>query len=296
MNVLCIPGLYSVPQGHVAIVERFGQYMRTLEPGLNWINPVTESIKNLSAWQGRATKLNCMIETTDQLWPREIQCLTKDQFEVTVHFVLRFKIAEKNEARRTVYAVGVFPDSLEAICIQALQSKISMTDSGEIFSSRQKISASIRQDLAETVKRWGARLVGVEIGELRFDPTISAVLQKKSIAETELTNAKIEAETSRVKAENEAETSRIRTESDARNLLVEANANANQRQIINDAEAKYVNQLVSILGSPARTVQLLTAEKVSNAFAAAAGNTNAKTIVLPVNEMLKLVHTDSINT
>jgi regulator of protease activity HflC (stomatin/prohibitin superfamily) len=289
-----IPGFYTVPQGHVAIVQRFGKHARVLQPGLHWVNPITESIKEFTDWKGKASKFDRLIETTEQLWDiGPTKCFTKDHVEVSAGVTIDFKIIETIDdestveitesvaqrvlraVKRAVYGVDVFPDQLQNICTKALRSKISSYKFDEIMPRRQEISNLVKQEIGGLVKRWGVNLIAVEVGDLKFDDRITSAMQDQRIAEAEKTAAHIKAETELLTAQNNAKISEI---------------NSNSDKIANRAEIDYINALSARLGSKG-AVQLLTAEKVSNAFSAIAASPNTKTIMVPseFKGMLKLV-------
>ena len=292
------PGLCTVPEGHVAILERYGKYVRTLRPGLNVINPFTETIKDLSEWNGRATKFNRLIETTEQLWEIKtrgdvniIDCFTKDHISVKAGVTIHFKLDDDahgavydinrvvHAVKKAVYVVDIFPNSLNDICSKALRAQIGKVAFNDIFSKRKEISDGIVKEIGLKVKRWGVKLLGVEVGNLEFDPTLTTMMQKRRLAEEEQSKAKIEAETNRFVAENEAYITTVR-----------AKAEADEVKINNDASVDYVNKLTVRLGSKG-AVQLLTAEKVADAFSSIAESPNTKTIMIPseFKGMLKLV-------
>lgn len=276
-------GFVEVPQGHVAIVERYGKYDQTLQPGLNWINPLSCSIKDLSTWRGRATKLDRFIEMSEQMWPVEkIECITNDHLNIKAGLTIHFKIAENegvSQAKRAVYAVDVFPDSLIEICLESLRTKINSCSFDQFFSSRQKIGQAVAQEVAAKVNRWGVKLLGVDVTDLELDPKLSTAMEQRRVAETLHATAEIEAKTKKLEAENKAYVS-----------MVQAKSEADQRQIVNRAEIEYIRDLSDCLGS-GRASEVIKAEKVSNAFSAIAGSPNTKTIMVPseFKGMLKLV-------
>jgi regulator of protease activity HflC (stomatin/prohibitin superfamily) len=284
------PGFYTVPQGHVAIVERFGKYVRTLQPGLNWINPFTDTIKNLGEWTktdpkgNTASKYDRLIETTEQLWNiPEIECFTKDHVNVAATSTIHFRIAETSDyraAKRAVYAVDVFPNSLKDLIQKALRSQISNVDFSNINPYCQKISQNIMKMIAAKVHRWGVKLLSVEVGELKFDPQLTEVLRQKRLAEAEKDRVEVETVTSRMKAQAEAEVTKIKTI-----------AEVNQNKIMNQTEIEYIEQLKDRIGIKG-AVEFLVAEKGADGLAKIAASSNSKMIVVPTDfkGMLKLGH------
>lgn len=53
-TVLLALAVQRVPQGQAFTVHRFGEYRRTLSPGLHWIVPLVESVAHRMSLTGRA--------------------------------------------------------------------------------------------------------------------------------------------------------------------------------------------------------------------------------------------------
>ena len=79
-----------VPQGYQWTVERFGQYVRTLSPGLGFINPIFE----------RIGKKMSMMETVLEIPSQEV--ITKDNAQVTADAIAFIQVVD---AARAAYEV-----------------------------------------------------------------------------------------------------------------------------------------------------------------------------------------------
>jgi len=276
-------GFVSVPQGSVAILERSGKYVNTLQPGLHWFNPLTQSIKNLSYWKGLGTHSDRFIDMTEQTWVGDkVECYTKDQMKVNVQFQFRFKIAENNgvsEAKRAVYAVSLFPDSLINMCSNSLRTKISLNPLNNLFTDREKIGQAVMQEVAAKVDRWGVRLLGVDVDSFDFDQKLTEAIEKKHAAEALLAATEAEVKAKTVEAEGKA-----------RLAMIPVQSEAEQKKIINESEIAYVNGLAKCLGA-SRAAEVVKAEKIANAYSAIAESPKTTTMMMPSDfkGMLKIV-------
>jgi regulator of protease activity HflC (stomatin/prohibitin superfamily) len=271
-----IPFSVSVPEGHVAIAEKFGRFYKLLTPGLNFLPPWC-SIKDLSDWANQATQKNRLMEITQQQMETISQkCSTKDHVTVHSSIMVRYCITQPI---RAAYQVDVLPEAINDVCTKALRSRISNINLDDVFTKRQIISQNVMNDVAAKVNQWGVRLLGVEVGELHFDPAIETAMQQKRMAQAEFEKKTIEAQTQRMQAE-----------SDAKSLLIRSQAEANGRKMVADADMEYINKLVGQLGNVG-AIDVLKATKAADALAAVASNPGAKTIMIPndFKGMLKLV-------
>lgn len=55
-GVLLVLAIQRVPQGQAYTVHRFGEYRRTLLPGVHWILPLVESVAHRMSMTGRAVQ------------------------------------------------------------------------------------------------------------------------------------------------------------------------------------------------------------------------------------------------
>lgn len=305
-----IPGLYSVPEGHAVIIEHFGKFEKVLSPGLNFVNPLLYSHKNLHDWQGTASKCHYLMELTEQqLETNARKCQTKDNVTVEANAVIYFKIILPKEA---IYNIDVLPKSLQDVCLNVLRSKIGSYGFDELFSKRVEISQQVTSELEDKVRAWGINLKGVEIGSLNYDKELYIALQKKRIAEaekdakiisaesaaltvlkeadTQLKKREIELKTKQTETKAEVEMYELRALGKAKVMAIEAQASCNADTIKKDVENKFIADLASKVGNEA-AVRLITASKAVEAMENLAMNPNHKVVLLPTDfkGMIKLV-------
>jgi regulator of protease activity HflC (stomatin/prohibitin superfamily) len=223
-----IPGLYQVPEGHVAIAERFGKFDRILSSGLNFVNPLTTSVKGFSTWKNVATKYNYYIELAQQqLETDQRQCQTKDNVMVRASATISWRILNPKAA---AYAVDILPDNLKDICSKVLRAEIGCILFDEIFSKRQQISENVTKQLSEQVDPWGISLNSVEVGELSFDNELGTAMKKRRIAEAEkdakIAKAEEESQTSIKAAKTQIEKEKLESEGQFLRKKIEAESQA----------------------------------------------------------------------
>lgn len=228
-----IPGVYQVPQGHVALYERYGKYQGILTPGLNFINPITSAVKDLSSWNEVASKCKYFIELSQQQLETSMQPFyTKDNVNVEATATIYWRIIDPVKA---AYDIDTLPESLLDICEKVLSAQIGCFDFDEISTRRAMISHNVTENLRNKVSKWGVELDSVEVGELLFDYELATTMHKRRIAEAER-----DAQLARVDAESQSSMKRAKTELDKKHLLIESEVELTLRQKRADIENKQI--------------------------------------------------------
>ncbi len=263
---------YTVPQGHVALVERWGKFDRTLTAGLNVLNPFTESVKKLDTWGRVANKEGCYIELTEQQTNTSVRhCQTKDNVTIKANTSISWRIIDPVKA---AYEVDILPSTIADIALNALRSNIGTMQFDEILSSRVLLNENILNELSSTVDKWGVKLIRVELQELTYSDVTAKAMMKEMIAEREKRAVITEAEGSAL-----AEV--MRAESKATALIIETEANTRALKMVAESESLYLQTLALQVGIENAT-EILKAEKSRRSMEKISENPGNK-IFLPVN-------------
>lgn len=306
-------GFYQVPQGHAVVLERFGKFEKVLPPGLTWVNPLVSTYKNLSSWQGIASKCNYLMELTEQQLETDMRsCNTKDNVTVRAQAIINFKIINPEKA---VYAIDILPLTIQNVCLNVLRSQIGTYRFDDIFAQRSKISANVKAELDAKVKEWGVELLNVEVGELEYDQALYTALQQKRIAEakkdakmTEIEAAAlsgikemegqlqaktVEAKIKKMQVESEAEATKLRAEAEGKSVEIAAQAQANAYRANKQAERQYLDDLIKQVGKE-QAIHLITSQRTLEGMTTFTSNPSNKVIMLPndFKGMIKLASLD----
>src|SRR6202046_1203459 len=157
-----------VPQAKAGIVERFGRYHRTLNPGLTVLMPFIDRLKPL-------------IDLREQVVSFPPQpVITEDNLVVQIDTVLYFTI---NDARSVSYEVANPLQAIEQITVTTLRNVIGSLTLEQALTSRDHINAQLRGGLDEATNKWGMRVHRVELKSIDPPPTIQEAMEKQSRAE-----------------------------------------------------------------------------------------------------------------
>jgi regulator of protease activity HflC (stomatin/prohibitin superfamily) len=168
-----------VPQARAGVVERFGRYNRTLEPGLSVIVPFID-------------RLQPKIDLREQVVSFRPQAvITKDNVTVGIDTVLYFTITD---ARAVTYEVADPLQAIEQLTVTTLRNVIGGLTLEETLVSRDQINTQLRIVLDEATGRWGIRVNRVELKSIDPPATIQEAMEKQMRAERDRRAAILNAE------------------------------------------------------------------------------------------------------
>ncbi len=217
LALLVLMGLVTVQQGTVAVTTIFGQYRRTLPPGLNFRIPVIESIFKRISIQNRAVELN-------------FQAVTIDQANVHFTSLLLFAVIDGHEETIKKVAFKFVSDrdfmaTLTRTVEGSIRAFVATKRQQEILSLRREITDAVKTNVDHMLEEWGFHLLDLQINDITFDEEVLRSMSKvvasnnlKAAAENEgqallITKTKAaEAEGNAIKisAEAEREAARMR--------------------------------------------------------------------------------------
>ena len=179
----------TVPQGKVGIITKFGKAYRIVDPGLYFINRMSEKIS--------FTDIRICISDV----PRQV-VMTKDNVSVNIDSIVYWHV------------VDPFVASFQVSNIQLALMQRTMTTLRDIVGSyalqtfienRGVISASIREIIDEAVRPWGVVVEAILIKDLQFSQdlqeTLSSTAKQKRLGESKVISAKAEVQASKLMRE-----------------------------------------------------------------------------------------------
>ncbi|MBW4691765.1 MAG: paraslipin [Lyngbya sp. HA4199-MV5] len=157
-----------INEGNEGLVERLGQYRRSLKPGLNFVIPVFDTV---------------LVESTrEQILDIDPQqTITRDNVPLTVDAVMFWKILDVQKA---YYGVEDLESALTNLVVTALRGEIGQMDLRETVSGRNKINQTLLHQLDEATESWGVKIMRVEVQELAPSKTILESLELERSAES----------------------------------------------------------------------------------------------------------------
>ncbi len=207
--ILLAKSVTVIHQAEKGLVERFGRYKETLDPGLKFIIPFMDTLRYRVD----------MRETVLDVEPQPV--ITKDNVTVTIDAVVYYYVTDAKAVR---YEVGNFYVAVSKLAQTNVRNVVGEMALDESLSSRERINAALTVTLDEATDKWGVKVTRVEVKEIEPPRDISDAMSKQMKAEREKRATILEAEAYREKQILEAE-------GDKQNAILVAEGNR-QKEIL----------------------------------------------------------------
>jgi regulator of protease activity HflC (stomatin/prohibitin superfamily) len=158
-----------VEEGDEALVQRLGQYQRTLKPGLNFVVPLVDTVL-----------VETMREQTLDILPQDV--VTMDKASLKVDAIIFWKIFDLYSA---YYRIEELETALKNLVQSSLRNKIGQLNLDEAISNISGINADLRQELRQTTAAWGVEIQRVEIQKFDLPKDLQNALDKQAAAKAE---------------------------------------------------------------------------------------------------------------
>lgn len=182
----CCKNPYStVSQGEVGLIQTFGALSRTVEPGIAYVNILSEDL----------TKVNVKVNTRE-LPPQS--CFTRDNLSVLITSVVYYNIIDPQKA---IFSIS----DIDRAIIERTQNTMRDVIGGrvlqDVVEKRDEIARGIENIILKTAAEWGVNVEAILIKDLTLPVSVQDSFAKaaeaKRIGEAKIINAKAEVESAK---------------------------------------------------------------------------------------------------
>jgi regulator of protease activity HflC (stomatin/prohibitin superfamily) len=243
--VLLMKSVNIIRQYQRGLVETFGKYARTANPGLTLVVPLFQSIRTVD-----------MRETVLDVSPQTV--ITSDNATLTVDAVIYFEVTDPF---RNVYNVTDFRLAAIKLAQTNLRNILGEMKIDEALTSRERINAQLRQIMDDATDKWGVRVTRVELQSIEPPRDITEAMSRQMKAERDKRAAILEAEGVKqaqiLAAEGERQSRINRAEGEAEAIKTVAEAEKFRQLTVAEGEAQAIQTVFNAIHAGNPTSDLL---------------------------------------
>ena len=238
--IILLSSFFTVNTAEVAIITRFGKFLRVADPGLNWKRPFFDSVAGIVSL--RVNQISLTMETK-----------TKDNVFVTIPISVQNRVRPE-KVYDAYYKLSDPTARIKSYVEQVILGHVPGMTLDEVFASQSSIAAAVKQELDADMATFGFEIVNVLVTDIVPDQKVKSAMNDINAAQREqvAANARGEAEKILVvkKAEAEAESKALQGQGIAnqRKAIIEGlQVSIEQFQkVVDGASSKDVMQLVMV--------------------------------------------------
>ncbi|MEM7027803.1 MAG: SPFH domain-containing protein [Pseudomonadota bacterium] len=266
--ILVIKAVTVVRQGFEFTVERFGEYTRTLTPGLHIIVPFFDRI---------GARMN-MMETVVDVPSQEV--ITKDNAMVQVDGVVFFQVLN---AAQAAYEVNNLTLAILNLTMTNIRTVMGSMDLDELLSQRDTINAQLLHVVDEATGPWGVKVTRIEIKDISPPRDLVDAMARQMKAERDKRAAILEADGEKQSAILQADGEKQAAILEAEGRKEAAYRDAEARERLAEAEAKATKDVSQAISQgDIQAVNYFVANKYIEALKEVAASPNQKVVLMPL--------------
>ena len=168
-----------VPQQEAWIVERFGKYQRVLQPGLNFLLPIIDSVKYVQSLKELAVDI-----------PQQA-AITADNVTLQLDGVLYLRVIDPHKAS---YGVEDAEYAITQLAQTTMRSELGKIALDTVFRERELLNISIVEIINKAAEAWGLTCLRYEIRDIKLPERVQIAMQMQVEAERKKRAAVLESE------------------------------------------------------------------------------------------------------
>src|SRR6202166_2469679 len=155
---LILGSFFTVSTAQVAIITRFGKFLRVAEAGLNWKRPFFDSVAAIVSL--RVNQITLTVETK-----------TKDNVFVTIPISVQNRVRPE-KVFDAYYKLADPTPQIESYVEQVILGHVPGMTLDEVFASQSSIAAAVKKELDVDMCAFGYEIVNVLVTDIIPDAKV----------------------------------------------------------------------------------------------------------------------------
>jgi regulator of protease activity HflC (stomatin/prohibitin superfamily) len=234
---LILGSFFTVNTAQVAIITRFGKFLRVAEPGLNWKVPYFDSVSGMVSL--RVNQITLTMETK-----------TKDNVFVTIPISVQNRVRPE-KVYDAFYKLSDPVAQIQSYVEQVILGHVPGMTLDEVFASQSSIASAVKQELDADMATFGYEIVNVLVTDIVPDAKVKSAMNDINAAQREQVAANARGEAEKILVVKKAE-------AEAESKALQGQGIANQRKAIIEGLQVSIEQFQKVVdGASSRDVMQL---------------------------------------
>jgi regulator of protease activity HflC (stomatin/prohibitin superfamily) len=234
---LILGSFFTVNTAQVAVITRFGKFLRVADAGLNWKTPYFDSVAGLVSL--RVNQITLTMETK-----------TKDNVFVTIPISVQNRVRPE-KVYDAFYKLSDPVAQIKSYVEQVILGHVPGMTLDEVFASQSSIAAAVKQELDADMATFGYEIVNVLVTDIVPDQKVKSAMNDINAAQREQVAANARGEAEKILVVKKAE-------AEAESKALQGQGIANQRKAIIEGLQVSIEQFQKVVdGASSRDVMQL---------------------------------------
>jgi len=253
---------FTVNTAQVAVITRFGKFLRVADAGLNWKVPYIDTVTGLISL--RVNQITLTMETK-----------TKDNVFVTIPISVQNRV-KPEKVYDAFYKLSDPVAQIKSYVEQVILGHVPGMTLDEVFASQSSIAAAVKTELDADMATFGYEIVNVLVTDIIPDAKVKSAMNDINAAQREQVAAAARGEAEKILVVKKAE-------AEAESKALQGQGIANQRRAIIEGLQTSVEQFQRAVGgaSAVEVMQLVLVTQYFDTLKSIGENDKTNTLFLP---------------
>jgi regulator of protease activity HflC (stomatin/prohibitin superfamily) len=257
--ITILGSFFTVSTSQVAVITRFGKFLRVAEAGLNWKTPYIDRVAGLVSL--RVNQIALTMETK-----------TKDNVFVTIPISVQNRVRPER-VYDAFYKLSDPVAQIKSYVEQVILGHVPSMTLDEVFASQSSIAAAVKQELDSDMAAFGYEIVNVLVTDIVPDQKVKSAMNDINAAQREQVAATARGEADKILVVKKAE-------AEAESKALQGQGIANQRRAIVEGLQTSIEQFQKAVdgATPRDVMQLVLVTQYFDTLKAIGENDKTNTL------------------